>query len=285
MNQSHRPIQPVSRAPIARPHKSTPSPGSSQCRAPPWLCPTNQFHRPDPVARPHGTPHVSIPSPKLQKPSYYSYFGGWQAVKDEESQYQLTEALCLFWVPPWSLHLSPVANIPIIDRVSYCRMAFLSPVIENWLGNWYRGKEKNTFQANFVFFSCIFHPFCVFALQHVWNVWKYLWKNHDYAKSKKEADFLLKKVRRPKIFFDALPITHIQPVSHPHGVPHKSIPSPRSSRAPPWRVPINQCHCHVPASVVNPHQSNPSRRSSQGRAPPWINPIAPIQPEVWSRCS
>ena len=33
------------------------------------------------------------------------------------------------------------------------------------------------------------------------NVWKYLCGNHDYAKSKKEADFVLKKVRRPKIIF------------------------------------------------------------------------------------
>ena len=59
------------------------------------------------------------------------YFGGRQAVKGEESQYSLTEALCLFWVPPWGLHVSPVANIPIIDRVLYCRMAFLSPT-HNW---------------------------------------------------------------------------------------------------------------------------------------------------------
>ena len=129
------------------------------------------------------------------------YFGGRQAVKGEESQYSLTEALCLFWVPPWGLHLSPVTNIHIIDRVSYCRMAFLSPIIENWLWKWYRGIEKNTFQANFFFFSGIFHSFCAFMLQHVWNVWKYLCGNHDYAKSKKEADFVLKKVRRPKILF------------------------------------------------------------------------------------
>ena len=59
------------------------------------------------------------------------YFGGRQAVKGEESQYSLTEALCLFWVPPWGLYLSPVTNIHIIDRVLYCRMAFLSPIIEN----------------------------------------------------------------------------------------------------------------------------------------------------------
>ena len=59
------------------------------------------------------------------------YFGGRQAVKGEDSQYSLTEALSLFWVSPWGLHLSPVANIHIIDRVLYCRMAFLSPT-HNW---------------------------------------------------------------------------------------------------------------------------------------------------------
>ena len=69
------------------------------------------------------------------------YFGSRQAVKGEESQYSLTEALCLFWVPPWSLHLSPVTNIHIIDKVLYCRMAFLSPIIENWLRKWYSTRE------------------------------------------------------------------------------------------------------------------------------------------------
>ena len=129
------------------------------------------------------------------------YFGGRKAVKGEESQYGLTEPLCLFWVPPWGLHLGPVTNIHIIDRVLYCKMSFLSPIIENWLWKWYRGIERNTFQVNFVFFSAIFHSFCAFVLQHVWNVWKYLCGNHDYAKSEKEADFVLKKVRRPKIIF------------------------------------------------------------------------------------
>ena len=46
------PIQPVSRALMTRPHKSIPSPRSSQCHAPPWFASTNQFHRPDPVVRP-----------------------------------------------------------------------------------------------------------------------------------------------------------------------------------------------------------------------------------------
>ena len=60
--------------------------------------------------------------------------------------------------------------------------------------------------------------------------------------------------------------------------PHKSSPSPQSSCAPPWHIPINQCHRPVPASVASPHKSIPSTRSSQCRKPPWINPIAPIQP-------
>ena len=121
------------------------------------------------------------------------YFGGQQAVKGKESQYSLTEALCLFWVPGWGLHLSPVTNIHIIGRVLYCRMAFLSPT-HNWKIDfkWYRGSEKILFKY-FLFFSVIFHSFCAIVLQHVWNVWKYLWGNHDYAKSEKEADFVLKK--------------------------------------------------------------------------------------------
>ena len=129
------------------------------------------------------------------------YFGGRQAVKGEESQYSLTEALCLFWVPPWGLYLSPVTNIHIIDWVLYCRMAFLSPIIDKWLWKWYRGIERILFKLILYFFSVIFYSFCAFLLQHVWNVWKYLCGNHDYAKSQKEADFVLKKVRRPKIFF------------------------------------------------------------------------------------
>ena len=60
--------------------------------------------------------------------------------------------------------------------------------------------------------------------------------------------------------------------------PHKSIPFPRSNCAPPWRVPINQCHRPIPASVAHPHKSIPSPRSSQCREPPWIKAIAPIQP-------
>ena len=129
------------------------------------------------------------------------YFGGRQAVKGQESQYSLTEAFCLFSVPPPGLHLSPVTNIHIIDRVLYCRMSFLSPIIENWLWKWYRRIEKSTFQANFVSFSDIFYSFCGFVSQHVWNAWNYLCGNHDCPKSKKEADFVLKKVRRPKMIF------------------------------------------------------------------------------------
>ena len=60
--------------------------------------------------------------------------------------------------------------------------------------------------------------------------------------------------------------------------PHKSIPSPRSSRAPPWRVPINQCHCPIPASVAHPHKSVPSPRPSQCHEAPSIKPIGPIKP-------
>ena len=97
-------------------------------------------------------------------------------------------------------------NIHIIDndRVLYCRMAFLSPIIEDWLWKWYRGIGKY-FSSSFCFcFSGIFHSFCAFVLRHIWIAWKYLCGNHDYAKSKKQADFVLKKVKRPKKNFDAL---------------------------------------------------------------------------------
>ena len=99
------------------------------------------------------------------------YFGGRQAVKGEESQYCLTEPLCLFWIPPWGFHLSPVTNIHIIDR-----MAFLIPIIENWHWKWYRGIEENTFQANFVFFFryfplilCICYKTCMKVF--LWKSW------------------------------------------------------------------------------------------------------------------
>ena len=95
------------------------------------------------------------------------YFGGWQAVKGEESQYSLTEALCLFWVLPWGLHSSRVTNIHIIDRVLYCRMAFLSPIIENWLWKWYRGIEKNTFSSYF-----FFHAFSAHFVHSFYNMYE-----------------------------------------------------------------------------------------------------------------
>ena len=101
----------------------------------------------------------------------------------------------------WYMRSSLKPDIHIIDRVLYCRMASLSPIIENWLWKWYRGIEKIFFKLIFVFFSCIFHLFCALVLQHVWVVWKYLYGNHDYVKSKNEADFVFKQVRRPKIFF------------------------------------------------------------------------------------
>ena len=72
-------------------------------------------------------------------------------------------------------------------------MAFLSPLIENWLWKWYREIEKKNFKLNLYFFSGIFNSFCAFLLQYVWNVWKYLCGNHDYTQSKKEADSILKK--------------------------------------------------------------------------------------------
>ena len=100
------------------------------------------------------------------------YFGGRQAVKGEESQYSLTEALCLFWVPPWGLHLSPVTNIHIIDRVLYCRMPFLSPIIENWLWKWYRGIEKNTFQTNFIFFFQAFSTYFVHLFYNMYEMYE-----------------------------------------------------------------------------------------------------------------
>ena len=80
--------------------------------------------------------------------------------KCEESQYSLTEALCLFWVPPWGLHLSPVTNIHIIDRVLYYRLTFLILIIENWLWKWYRGIEKKKlFKLIFFFFQVFFTHF------------------------------------------------------------------------------------------------------------------------------
>ena len=59
------PIQPVSRAPIVRPHKSIPLPGSSQCHAPPWLSPTNQSPPPPPPPPPptHTHTHTHPPTP------------------------------------------------------------------------------------------------------------------------------------------------------------------------------------------------------------------------------
>ena len=96
------------------------------------------------------------------------YFGGRQAVKGEDSQYSLTEALCLFWIPPWGLHLSPVTNI-LQDGIS-------EP--HNWklTLKMIQGNRKNTFEANFVFvFSyftlilCICFTICMKVF--MWKSW------------------------------------------------------------------------------------------------------------------
>ena len=118
-------------------------------------------------------------------------------------------------------------NIHIIDMVLYCRMASLSPM-HNWklTLKMIQAYRKNIFQANFcIFFSGIFHLFCALVLQHVWVVWKYLYGNHDYPKSKKEADFVLKQVRRQKIFLHALApcLRNLSPVI---GDPSVWIPTP-----------------------------------------------------------
>ena len=133
------------------------------------------------------------------------YFGGRQAVKGEESQYSLTEALCLFWVLPWGLHLSPVTNIHIIDRVLYCRMALLSPIIENWLWKWYRGIEKNTFQANFVFFFQVFSTHFVHLFYNMYEMYESIYVEimimSCMLRVKRRPFFVTEKVRRPKIIF------------------------------------------------------------------------------------
>ena len=70
-------------------------------------------------------------NPERQKPSYYSYFVRRPKLDtleaDRQSKVKRVNKpnrgpLCLFWVPPWGLHLSPVTNIHIIDRVLYCSL-------------------------------------------------------------------------------------------------------------------------------------------------------------------
>ena len=60
INQSHRPDPTSVALPMARSHKSIPSPQSS--REPPWHVPINQSHRPDPasVVCPMAHPHKSV---------------------------------------------------------------------------------------------------------------------------------------------------------------------------------------------------------------------------------
>ena len=84
-------------------------------------------------------------------------------------------------------------------------------------------------------------------------------------------------------------------VACPTAHPHKSIPSPWSSKChvPLWQAPwinpitlfqpvphtaINQPHCPAPANVACPHETIPLPRSSHCHISPWFNPIAPIQP-------
>ena len=98
------------------------------------------------------------------------YFGGRHTVKGEDSQYSLTEALWLFWVPPWGLHLSPVANIHIIDRVLYCRMAFLSPT-HNWklTLKMIRGIRKILFKLILYFFQ-VFSTYFVHLFYNMYEI-------------------------------------------------------------------------------------------------------------------
>ena len=62
----------------------------------------------------------------------------------------------------------------------------------------------------------------------------------------------------------------------PMACPHKSIPSLPSSRAPPWRIPINQCHRQCSSQCHAPRKSIPSPWSCHCHKPPWINPIETI---------
>ena len=96
--------------------------------------------------------------------------------------------------------LKPNTCIHIVDRVVVLQDGISEP--HNWklTLKMIQGNRKNIFQANF--FSVIFHLFCALVFTTCMSFMKDLYGNHDYAKSKKEADFVLKQARRPKIFFE-----------------------------------------------------------------------------------
>ena len=54
----------------------------------------------------------------------------------------------------------------------YCRMAFLSPLIENWLWKWYTGIDENTFQANFVFFFQVISTHFVHLFYNMYEIYE-----------------------------------------------------------------------------------------------------------------
>ena len=61
INQFHRTDPTRVACPTAHPHKSIPSPWSSQCGVPPWKAPLNQSHHPVPASATHR--HKSTPLP------------------------------------------------------------------------------------------------------------------------------------------------------------------------------------------------------------------------------
>ena len=62
INQSHCTDPTRVACPTAHPHKSIPSPWSSQCGVPPWQAPLNQSHHPVPASATHR--HKSTPLPR-----------------------------------------------------------------------------------------------------------------------------------------------------------------------------------------------------------------------------
>ena len=205
---------------LASPHKSIPSPRSSQCSAPPLRTHLNQSHRPDlvSVVRPHGTPPqinsiapiqsrapMARPHTQSHRPHPASVGPPWHAPTNQS-------------------HLPyPVARphdaSPLINAIAPFQPVSCTPI--NQYHHPGPASVTRPHQSNH----------CPYQARVARPHGAPLWIN---------------------------PIAPILPVSQgPMACPHESIPSPWSSqcRAPPWRNPTNQSH--HPDPVEHPVDASP----------------------------
>ena len=203
----------ISSANVARPYKSIPSPGSSQCLAAPWRSPTNQFHRPiqsrAPMARPHTQSHRPHPA---------SVAHPWHAPTNQSHL-------------PGS---SPHDASPLINAIAPCQPVSHTPI--NQSHHPYQASVTRPYQSNpSPLSSQVGAPPCRAPMNQSHRPILPVFQGPMSCPHESIPSPRSRPCRVPPWIN---PISLIQPVlCAPMAQPHQSIPSSRSSRAPPWPIP------------------------------------------------